>query len=33
VITGHAPHDSPQRELALRHVVRDGDSTTVVRVI
>jgi hypothetical protein len=33
VITGHAPHDSLQREPALRHVVRDGDNTTAVRVI
>jgi hypothetical protein len=33
VITGHAPHDSPWREPALRHVVLNGDSTTTVRVI
>jgi hypothetical protein len=33
VITGHAPHDSPWREPALRHVVRNGDSSTAVRVI
>jgi hypothetical protein len=33
VITRHAPHDSPRREPALRHVVRDGDSTTAVRTL
>jgi hypothetical protein len=33
VITGHVPHGSPWWGPALKHVARNGDSSTTVRVI
>jgi hypothetical protein len=33
VITGNAPHGSPWWGLALKHVARNGDRSTAVKVI
>ena len=33
VITGHAPSESQRRGPAHKHVARNGDSTTAVRLI